>query len=591
MMLPPIVPYAFQRVPRLLAPLGVVYGIQRLLQSLHLDVATELPLWAWILLYIASFPLAVAMGVFYEEWRDALHARKHGAIIPPRVYDKWPGGLTLLNELMDNFTCGYPGEPVQKWARDYGHIMSIRILFANGIFTSEPEHLKAILASQFDAFEKGPAFIHSMKSLLGTGVFNSDGELWKFHRSMTRPFFSRERISHFELFGRKADVAVEQLKARLREGYAVDIQDAASRFTLDSATEFLFGQNVNSLSAGLPYPYTAPQTSSYNHPANQFARAFGTAQHEAANRFRLGLEWPLMEPFRHRTQDSMDIVHAFVDPLLSEALSKKRARERIGVPQDKELTDEDTLLDYLVKHTDDQTLLRDEILNIMIAGRDTTATTITFAVYMLAQHPKVFAQLREEILTKVGPSRSPTYEDLRELKYLRAVINETLRLYPVVPFNSRTSRKAVLLPSKAGEQPFYIAPNTEVSYSVWVMHRRTDLWGPDALDFDPDRFLDDRLSKYLTPNPFIFLPFNAGPRICLGQQFAYNESSFFLVRLLQAFNDIKLAPESQPPESRAPPEWAGLPGAKGRETIQPKSHLTLYAQDGIWIKMHEDSSN
>ncbi|KAL0958726.1 hypothetical protein HGRIS_014056 [Hohenbuehelia grisea] len=425
---------------------------------------------------------------------------------------------------------------------------------------------------------------------------------------MTRPFFSKERISHFELFGRKADNAIGQPKARLREGYAVDIQDIASRYTLDSATEFLFGQNVNSLSAGLPYPYTVPEASSGSHPANEFARAFGKAQHEAAYRFRFGLEWPLLEPFRHRTQDSMDIVRAFLDPILTEALDKKREAANTGLPQDKELKDEDTLLDYLVRHTDDHTLLRDEILNIMIAGRDTTATTITFAVYMLAKHPKALAKLRAEILSKVGSSRSPTFEDLREMKYLRAVINGKLTAHTVLfDFDPCANRNAATLScgtiqlpyhSQGGlasvkdwREPYYVPPNTMVQYSVWMMHRRTDLWGPDALEFDPDRFLDARLAKYLTPNPFIFLPFNAGPRICLGQQFAYHESSFFLVRLLQAFADIELAPDSQPPESRAPAEWAGAPGRKGREAIQPKAHLTLYAQDGIWIKMQEDASN
>lgn len=137
------------------------------------------------------------------------------------------------------------------------------------------------------------------------------------------------------------------------------------------------------------------------------------------------------------------------------------------------------------------------------------------------------------------------------------------------------------------------------------MHRRKDYWGPDgtffsplslyttsmfthpstADEFDPDRFLDSRVQKYLTPNPFIFLPFNAGPRICLGQQFAYNEMSFFLVRLLQNFEDIQLDLDSHPPESRVPADWAGAPGRKGVERFWPKAHLTLYSKVGSLIRM------
>ena len=125
-----------------------------------------------------------------------------------------------------------------------------------------------------------------------------------------------------------------------------------------------------------------------------------------------------------------------------------------------------------------------------------------------------------------------------------------------------------------------------------------------ALEFDPDRFLDERLQKYLIPNPFIFLPFNAGPRICLGQQvrssslhpsflsytdkqnkkkFAYNESSFFLIRLLQNFSLVSLSEESQPPDSRAPQIWKldSKGGRKSKEKIQPKAHLTMFLKVNV----------
>jgi hypothetical protein len=150
-------------------------------------------------------------------------------------------------------------------------------------------------------------------------------------------------------------------------------------------------------------------------------------------------------------------------------------------------------------------------------------------------------------------------------------------------------------------------------YSVFLMHRREDLWGPDgqslfgssivnrilmhfaALVFDPDRFLDDRLRMYLLPNPFIFLPFNAGPRICLGQQvilfqgqpmivlvlrcslqFAYNEVSLFLIRLLQAFSSISFAPDADP-GSLPPASWAAGEARRPIERVWLKTHLILHA--------------
>jgi len=115
------------------------------------------------------------------------------------------------------------------------------------------------------------------------------------------------------------------------------------------------------------------------------------------------------------------------------------------------------------------------------------------------------------------------------------------------------------------------------------MHRREDLWGPDALEFDPDRFLDERLQKYLNPNPYIFIAFNAGPRICLGQQFAYHEASFFLIRLLQQFTNFRLAPEAQP--DKPPASWVEDGGRKATEKIRPTIHLTLSIKGGLWARM------
>ena len=109
---------------------------------------------------------------------------------------------------------------------------------------------------------------------------------------------------------------------------------------------------------------------------------------------------------------------------------------------------------------------------------------------------------------------------------------------------------------------------------------------PSANEFDPDRFLDDRIKKHLVPNPFIFLPFNAGPRICLGQQFAYNEASTVIARIAQAFQKIKLDMNSNP-EAKPPADWANGNGRKAAEKIWVKSHITIYAEGGVWVKMEE----
>jgi len=487
------------------------------------------------------------------------------------------------------------GEVFARQVKENGNTITLRILWEDRVFTTEPEHIKAILATQFNSFVKGPVFFDSAVSLLGTGVFNSDADIWKFHRSMTRPFFNRDRISDFEIFEKHADDAIGQLKMRLKQGFPVDFQDMISRFTLDSATDFLFGKDVRSLSAGLVYPPGSPLAKNEefdNHPANRFAHAFIEAQLGTAYRGRFGQNWRLFEFWSDRVKKHMRVCHDFIDPILKEALAKKQALKEAGLISDKnekerEVLEGETLLAHLVNYTEDLTVIRDEILNIMIAGRDTTAGTLTFVIWMLSQHPNVLQKLRDEILNVVGPSRSPTSEDFRGMKYLKAVINETLRLYPAVPFNSRTTDVPVVLPAGKGEKPIYVPANIRVQYSVFLMHRRKDLWGPDAEEFDPERFLDERVHKYLTPNPFIFVPFNAGPRICLGQQFAYNEMSYFLVRLLQVFSSISFAEDVQ---TLAPADWAGAPGRKGVEKAIIRGHLTMYVHDGFWVRMEEASN-
>ncbi|TFK35037.1 cytochrome P450 monooxygenase pc-3 [Crucibulum laeve] len=560
MSLPPGLLYLFHNLPSVLLPPSLVFISHKIGQS-HLDIV--LPIWAVVVAAFLSLPFALFFKVSYANFKNARDAEAHGAVLPPQVYDPIPGSVSLLMMALENFKTGYPGDMFVEWAQKYGNIFNFKILFENRFFTCEPEHIKAILATQFDNFEKGPQFQEQMKAVLGTGVFNSDGEMWKFHRAMTRPFFSKDRISHFDIFDRHAADALGQLRARLREGHPVDIQDLASRFTMDSATEFLFSQDVRSLDAGLPYPYYSPLaelSEARDHPANKFSRAFDDA--------------------------------SFINPILAAAVKRKRENSKssestLKFTSDREVKEGETLLDHLINYTDDETVLRDEILNILLAGRDTTTNSITFATYMLAEHPDVFQKLRQEILEKVGDTKRPTFDDMRDMKYLRAVINETLRLYPAVPFNIRTTSKPVILKSNSGGRPFYLPANSKAPYSIFLMHRRTDLWGPDAHNFDPDRFLDNRVKKYITPNPFIFLPFNAGPRICLGQQFAYHETSFFLIRLLQQFASIMHVPEAHPPVSRPPMEWKNGIGTKGRDKIRMKSYMTMSVMGGCWVRMEE----
>ncbi|KIJ32050.1 hypothetical protein M422DRAFT_234321 [Sphaerobolus stellatus SS14] len=503
--IPPGVLHLLQTVPNLLFPLVFVYGLQR-------SSTLILPTYAWALTYVSAIPVIFLTKHILEYIKEESEIRRLGARRVPIIPRRWPGGIDVMIRAIESNTTGKFDDLWKEETERLGsYIVDVHLLGDAFLFTAEPDHIKAMLATEFDNFEKGTYFQWYMHSVLGTGVFNSDGNMWKFHRGITRPYFARERISDFETFNHHADLAIKKMKERFAEGEALDFQDVAARFTLDSATEFLFGSCVESLSSALPYSWNSSrhQAKAKPHSSDKFAVAFGHAQDQVAHRSRLASMWPLFEFWKDKTKDDMKIIHDYIEPIIKGALVKKASKNDMdSLEKNNELAT--TLLDHLVQQTDDVGVIRDETFNILIAGRDTTMSTLTFAIYLLSENPNVLAKLREEILTIVGEVRPPTIEDVKQCKYLRAVINETLRLFPPVPFNLRHSIRSTTWRARDGGKPHYIPADVDVGYSVFMMHRRTDLWGPDALQFDPDRFLDERVHKYLTPNPMIFLPFNAG---------------------------------------------------------------------------------
>ncbi|KAJ6589962.1 cytochrome P450 [Mycena vulgaris] len=551
-----------------------------------------LPMWTALgFAIIAGFVFVVSRSVFIG-WARAREARAMGARLVPCAQGTRPGNVDILRKILRAYASGYLGEAFAELVESLGSVLNIRMLGQDKIFTVSPEHVQIILATDFKNYVKGKNFCYGMDSVLGNGVFNSDGEMWSFHRSMTRPYFARDRVQHFDIFDRHSDQVISLIRNRMAEGHAIDFQDLISRFTIDSATEFLFGECIDSLACTPPYPHNAsaalppPRQSPRALEANAFTDAYSEAMLRIAFRQRVGWVWPLFEMFRDKTAAPMEVVTKYIDPIIHAALEKKTS---LGG----EAKDEDegaSLLDDLLKSTSDPKVLKDEILNILIAGRDTTMSVLTNVIYFLSVSPAVIEKLRAEITEVMGDGR-PTYDNIKQMKYLRAVLNETMRLYPPVPFNIRQSIKATTWPSPdPNEKPLYIPAGVGIVYSVMLMQRRKDLWGPDADNFDPDRFVDERAKRYIS-HPFQFLPFNAGPRICLGQQFAYNEMSFVLIKLLQNFSSIALDVDACPPQGRVPPEWRGQAGRKGVEQFVPKAHLTMYTLGGLWVKMgnHQES--
>ncbi|KAJ7830511.1 cytochrome P450 monooxygenase [Mycena olivaceomarginata] len=527
-------------------------------------VGKRVPLWGTVVASLLASPVWALVRAVYTHFREEREIRALGAVRVPVVQGRWPGNLDLLLGRLKQGKDGYPFDVMEPMIRRYGKTFNTRILGEDRIVTSDTAHIQRMFATDFEGWEKGDNFRSSMGAIFGLGVFTSDGELWKFHRQMTRPFFSRDRISNLDIFSRHSEDALGIIKAS--QGVAFDYQDVVFKFTLDSAAEFLFGVRVDSLRG--------------DETTNILGPALSRLQHSMAQRSRTAPIWPLFEMRKDKTREDLKLVHGFIGPIIGAALDKKKSG----------LKTNETLLDELVEVTDDPKLIMDQTLNVLFAGRDTTAATITFLTYCLATHPPVLERLREEILAQIGEARTPTFEDIKQMKLLRAAINETLRLFPPVPGNVRYPIKSTTLPSSIpGGKPFYIPARAKVPFSLMTMHKNKEYWGEDADLWDPDRFLDER-NQRVVANPFIFLPFSAGPRICLGQQFAYQEISFFIIRLLQTFQSLELASDAMPPDSLPPASWATGKGRKAIEKIRPKSDLTMSVQGGLWLRLRPSKS-
>lgn len=282
--------------------------------------------------------------------------------------------------------------------------------------------------------------------MFGDGIFNQEGTAWKHSREFLRPPLQHKHYENLDVFKQGVDDLIDILSS---QSAVIDLQPLLFRLTLDVATEYLFGESVNSLKA----PKSANEQT--------FDEAFNTAQETVTQRFRLpDFYWMIGgSKFRKACND----VHCFADEIIDRNLSRSSGKSRV-------------FLDAVAERTADRDALRGQIISLLVAGRDSTACLMTWTFFLLVRHPKVLEKLRAEINCKCSEPASLTREDLRKMSYLQNVLNETLRLYPSVPVNNRTAQRMTVLPTGGGPDrtaPVLIPKGSTVAYSVYAMHRKT----------------------------------------------------------------------------------------------------------------------
>ncbi|KAI4216873.1 MAG: hypothetical protein LQ351_000822 [Letrouitia transgressa] len=421
------------------------------------------------------FALALVLLAVYSRVREHLEIRRLGGHAPV-VSSRLPFGIDLvLRSIRATKAC----KDLEFWEYLYtqcspplsgSKTVEFRIGGQRFIFTADPENIKAILASQFSDYARR-AFYEDWKDFLGSSIFTTDGEAWHNSRNLIRPQFVKTRVSDLDIFEKHVQRLMSLVKAN---GQEFDISELFYQFTLDTTTDFLLGRSVDSL----------------GHPDRPFAKAFAEVQRVQTMIARAG---PFQRFVSRRTfYESLAIMNSFIEPFIQETL-KSSPQE---LEEKHKSTSRESFLDALGKFTRDRAVMRDQIVAVLLAGRDTTAGTLSLLFKELSANPDVYAKIRKEILDKVGPTRAPAYEDLKSMQYLHHAINETLRLYPAVPFNVRSSLKDTTLPKGGGPQgqsSIGVRKDTLVGYSPMYMQRNPEVYPSsppfaNVLEFCPERW-------------------------------------------------------------------------------------------------------
>jgi cytochrome P450 len=420
---------------------------------------------------------------------------------PPRA-DTTPGVLELLRVATRNMLAVWPAA---AFSRD----ISRRPFFRRHLVVcNTPETVAYVFVERHENFQrKSPQHRHALQPLLGDGLFVSDGALWKERRRVVAPVTHATRLP--ELAPAITEAAAEKVAewGRHPEGQPIDVLAEMGHLTAEIICRTIFGRALGA------------------EAARAVVAGFADYQRQVGQIDILSLlglpEW-LPRPVGFRTRSAAQRIHRVVDALIADILDSGR--------------DEASLIRAMaearVPGTDapmDRVAFRNEAIVLFMAGHETTANTLAWALFILSQDPASATRLRAE-LDGVLAGRTATLADLPALPFARAVIEETLRLYPPVPILSREA----LGPDTIAGRP--IVRGDIIIVAPWLLHRNPKLWDrPDA--FLPDRFLPDAPR----PSRHAYIPFSVGPRVCTGQHLGLAEAVICLAMLVQAF-EMELVP-------------------------------------------------
>lgn len=426
-------------------------------------------------------------------------ASRNGSPVPPG-----PKGSLILGNLP-----GMRRDPLGLLlaaARDHGPVSRLKLVETIYLL-NHADDVKHALMTNNDNYAKARLTVR-IKPIVGDGLLTSGGDFWRRQRRLAQPAFHRTRLASF------AD-AMARLTADMlggwRDGDVIDVSDAMSRLTLRVIGLTMMGADLEE-------------------DAGRVGSALGTALTVTNDRFqRLFFLPSLPTPSNIRFDRAMRILEGLVTRIIAERRAKGGDRGDL-LSMFMETQDADTG----ERMTDKQ--LRDEVMTMLLAGHETTSNALSWTFHLLALHPAAAARVREEADAAFGAD-GPTFESLRRLQFCRWTVQEAMRLYPPVWLFARTAAADDVLPSG-----WRVPAGKTIFVCPYTLHRDGAYW-PDPERFDPERFSEAGAAG--RPRT-AYVPFAAGPRQCIGNEFALMEATIILAMVCR---DWRLGfARARPPE-------------------------------------------
>ncbi|OWZ09938.1 Unspecific monooxygenase [Phytophthora megakarya] len=394
------------------------------------------------------------------------------------------------------------------------------------LVVATPEAFEDVLKNQFNNFPKGSFMCENLRDLLGDGIFAADGDQWVHQRKTASNLFTMRslRDSMTTTIQRHALVLYQILQRASDSKETLDLFKLLNRFTIEAFAEIGFGVEMGCLDSDEEHP---------------FQKAFDHAQRVMLLRFvRPGWFWKTQRwlgvGVEGELKHDIEVINATVLNIVEKAL----ARRSEGV------TGNDIVSLFLGSDEGQQfdpLYLRDIVVNFLIAGRDTTAQTLSWFFVNLTKNPRVETAILNEMtekLSKENVDANVTMQDVNQLVYLEAALKETLRLHPPVPLVPKHVEEDTTLSDGT-----FVKRNSLIVLATYAMARIPEVWGPDAAEFRPERWLDPATGKLIAVSSYKFPSFNAGPRMCLGMNLAMLEMKLVVAGLLSKFHIDILNPD------------------------------------------------